>query len=189
MRFSAPLDLGSSFAAGGFRPDAVGAVDLSDCFDPAHAELPVRLVPVGRVIDPLAVPHAPERIAAYRAAMLAGARFPPIAVLPLAGRFWVADGHKRWSAYRALGAREVLVEVWTARRWLRDQSRQVAGTGRRLGRALALLAVRPRAGLALLAAAPRHWWRVARSLAGHARAAATGARRRGAARPEEPGPA
>ena len=87
--------------------------------------------------------------------MLAGERFPPIAVLPFAGRFWIADGHKRWSAYRTLGAREVWVELWTLRRWLRDQGRQVAGTGRRLGRALALLVVRPREGLALLAAAPR----------------------------------
>ena len=97
-----------------------------------------------------------DRIAVYRAAMLAGERFPPISVLPFAGRYWIADGHKRWNAYRALGAREVWVELWTVRRFLRDQGRQVAGTGRRLGRALALLAVRPRDGLALLAAAPKH---------------------------------
>ena len=147
-------------------------VDLVACFDPLRALLPARRVPVARVVDLLAVPHAPERVAAYRAAMLAGERFPPISVLPFAGRFWIADGHKRWSAYRALGATEVWVELWTARRWLRDQGRQVAGTGRRLGRALALLAVRPREGLALLAAAPLHWWRVARSLAGHVIAAA-----------------
>lgn len=150
----------------------VGEVDLVACFDPTRAELPVRRVPVARVVDPLSVPHAPDRVAAYRAAMLAGERFPPISVLPVAGRFWIADGHKRWSAYRALGAREVWVELWTLRRWLRDQGRQVAGTGRRLGRALALLVVRPREGLALLAAAPLHWWRVARSLAGHLVAAA-----------------
>jgi hypothetical protein len=159
-------------AAGEIRPDPEGARGLVACFDPARALLPVRLVPVARVVDLLAVSHAPDRIAAYRAAMQAGERFPPIAVLPFAGRYWIADGHKRWSAYRALGAREVWVELWTARRWLRDQGRQVAGTGRRIGRALALLAVRPREGLALLAAAPRHWWRVVRSLVGHAVAAA-----------------
>ncbi len=152
-------------------PSPGGPDDLVACFDPARAALPVRRVPVARVVDLLAVPHAPDRVATYRAAMLAGERFPPISVLPFAGRFWIADGHKRWSAYRALGELEVWVELWTARRWLRDQGRQVAGTGRRLGRALVLLAVRPREGLTLLAAAPLHWWRVARSLAGHVVAA------------------
>ena len=153
-------------------PLATGAVDLLACFDPLRADLPVRRVPVARVIDLLEVSHAPDRVDAYRAAMLAGERFPPIAVLPFAGRYWLADGHKRWSAYRTLGAPAVLVELWTPRRWLRDQGRQVGATGRRLGRAFGLLAVRPREGLALLAAAPLHWWRVARSLAEHLVAAA-----------------
>ncbi len=152
-----------------------------DCFDPERAELPVQRVPVALVVDPLVVPHAPERIASYREAMRAGVRFPPISVLPLGGRFFVADGHKRWSAFRALGADEVLVEVWTGQRWLRDQLRQVMGTGRRLGRAAALLVVRPREGVLLLAAAPLHWWRVARSLAGHFAAPRAFARRRRAA--------
>ena len=158
-------------AAGEVCPNPHGTIDLVACFDPARAELPARRVPVAQVVDLLAASHAPDRVAAYRAAMVAGERFPPIAVLPFAGRFWIADGHKRWTAYRALGAREVWVELWTTRRWLRDQGRQVAGTGRRLSRALTLLVVQPRAGLALFAAAPRHWWRVARSLAGHAVAA------------------
>lgn len=153
-------------------PNPGGDFDLIACFDPEHAGLRTRRVPVGCVVDLLTVSHAPDRIAVYRAAMLAGERFPPISVLPFAGRYWIADGHKRWNAYRVLGAREVWVELWTVRRFLRDQGRQVAGTGRRLGRALALLAVRPRDGLALLAAAPKHWWRVARSLAGHLVAAA-----------------
>lgn len=161
-----------------------------DCFDPERAELPVRRVSAALVVDPLFVPHAPERIAAYRAAMCAGERFPPISVLPLGGRFWVADGHKRWSAFRELGADEVLVEFWTGERWLRDQLRQVMGTGRRLGRAAALLAVRPREGVLLLAAAPLHWWRVARSLAGYLAAPWTRARGRGATpRVGGPGPA
>lgn len=177
-----PCDSGPGAEAASARFDPLG------CFDPARAELPVLWVPVDRVVDLLAVPHAPERIAAYRTAMLAGERFPPIAVLPFAGRYWVADGHKRWSAFRQLGACEVPVEIWTGRRWVRDQARQVAGTGRRLGRACALLASRPREGFALLAAAPLHWWRVARSLAGHAAAAAGGTRRRrNEARPEGSG--
>lgn len=169
---SASTAPGSPLAAGQNCPEPREPVDLVACFDPERALLPARRVPVARVVDLLAVPHAPERVAAYRAAMLAGERFPPISVLPFAGRFWIADGHKRWSAYRELGTAEVWVELWTARCWLRDQARQVAGTGRRLGRALALLRVRPREGLALLAAAPLHWWRVARSLAGHVAAAA-----------------
>lgn len=169
---SASAASGSSPAAGEACPQPRGAVDPVACFDPERALLLTRRVPVARVVDLLAVPHAPDRVAAYRAAMLAGERFPPISVLPFAGRFWIADGHKRWTAYRALGASEVWVELWTVRRWLRDQGRQVAGTGRRLGRALVLLAVRPREGLTLLAAAPLHWWRVARSLAGHLAAAA-----------------
>jgi hypothetical protein len=40
-----------------------------------------------------------------------------------------------------------------------------------------LLVVRPREGLALLAAAPLHWWRVVRSLATHALATVTRSRR------------
>jgi len=177
MRPLSPLDPASRRAGAPDDARARAADPGPDCFDPAAAELPVCRVPANRVVDPLAVSHAADRVAAYREAMLAGARFPPIAVLPIAGRFWVADGHKRWSAYRTLGASEVLVEVWTVRRWLGDQLRQVAGTGRRLGRAVRLLAVRPREGLALIAAAPRHWWRVARSLTAHLRTAATGSRR------------
>jgi len=172
MLATALRDPGPLPSAGESCPAATGAVDLLSCFDPQRAQLPVRRVPVGRVVDPLTVSHAPDRVAAYRAAMLTGERFPPIAVLPFAGRYWVADGHKRWQAYRTLGAPDVPVELWTARRWLRDQGRQIAGTGRRLGRAWGLLRVRPREGLALLAAAPLHWWRVARSLAGHLVAAA-----------------
>ncbi len=177
---SAPRDPGRPPAGERLRPAPSGAlpdaattvVDLAESFDPARAHLPVRRVPVTHIVDLLAVSHAPDRVAAYRAAMLAGERFPPIGVLPIGERYFVADGHKRWQAYRALGARDVLVEVWTPRRWLRDQGRQVAGTGRRLGRAVGLLAVRPREGFALLAAAPLHWWRVARSLASHLIAAA-----------------
>lgn len=95
------------------------------CFDPALAEYPTRTVALADVIDPLAVTHAVQRIAAYRDAMRAGDRFPPISVLPLAGRYVVVDGHKRFHAYRALERAEIIVEVWTGRRWLRDQWQQL----------------------------------------------------------------
>jgi hypothetical protein len=138
------------------------------CFDVALARGPVRRVAVARIVDPLPVTHAADQVLAYREAMLAGERFPPVAVLSIFGRFLLADGHKRFAAFRDLHEPEVVVEVWGAGRWLADQGRQVAGTGRRLGRAGRLLFVRPRESWALLAAAPRHWWRVARSLGAHA---------------------
>lgn len=142
--------------------------ELLPLFDAARARGPVRRVPVAAVVDPLPVTHAADRVEEFRAAMRAGARFPPIAVLPLAGRLLVADGHKRFAAFRAFDRSEIEVEVWSGARWLADQLRQVGGTGRRLGRAARLAFVRPRESWELLAAAPRHWWRVVRSLGAHA---------------------
>ena len=98
--------------------------DLEQCFDPALAHGRTQRLPVSSVIDVLAVSHAPERIAQYRRAMQCGERFPPISVVRLGGRFWVADGHKRFSAYTLLGGRDVVVEVWPVPRWLHDQWRQ-----------------------------------------------------------------
>ena len=98
--------------------------DQNDCFDPALAAFPTCRVPIERVVDPLAVSHAPERIMAYRQAMERGERFPPISVVRLAGRLLIADGHKRFSAYRSLAVTEIVVEVWTVRRWLSDQWEQ-----------------------------------------------------------------
>jgi hypothetical protein len=159
------------------QPDESAPVP-APAFDAALARGATRRVPVSAVVDPLPVTHAADRVAEFRAAMRAGARFPPIGVLPLAGRWLVADGHKRFAAWRELGHREIDVEVWTLGRWLADQVRQVGGTGRRLGRAARLAFVRPAESWALLAAAPRHWWRVARSLGTHAAALVTGSRRR-----------
>jgi hypothetical protein len=138
------------------------------CFDAALARGPVRRVAVARIVDPLPVTHAAEQILVYRRAMLAGELFPPVSVLAIFGRLVLADGHKRLAAFRELGQPEIVVEVWGARRWLVDQARQVAGTGRRLTRATRLLFVSPRESWALFTAAPRHWWRVARSLGAHA---------------------
>jgi hypothetical protein len=103
--------------------DGAGHV-RDECFDPALATAPTRVVPVQAVIDLLHVTHAPERVGEYRRAMQRGERFPPIAVVPLAGRLVVADGHKRLTAYKGLPVREIVVEVWTIRRLLRDQWRQ-----------------------------------------------------------------
>jgi hypothetical protein len=94
-------------------------------FDAALAELPTAVVSRAEVIDLLPVTHAPERIAEYREAMRSGQRFPPIAVVRLGRRLLLADGHKRLAACAQLGSPTVVVELWTLRRWLRDQGAQM----------------------------------------------------------------
>jgi len=140
-----------------------------DPFDPARASSATLVVPLERVVDLLSEePHAPERIESYRAAMLAGAQFPPISVVKWGGRFLVADGHKRLAAYTALSPRDIRVEVWTWRRWGRDQARQLKHNARKNGQVLALSVTDPRAAGKLFATTLHHWRRVARSLAGKA---------------------
>jgi ABC-type multidrug transport system fused ATPase/permease subunit len=95
------------------------------CFDASRASGPTRRVRLERVVDLLVVSHAGERIADYQAAMRRGDRFPPVAVVRWGERFLVADGHKRLSAFRALGGDELVVEVWSWRRWVRDQAGQL----------------------------------------------------------------
>jgi hypothetical protein len=95
-----------------------------ECFDPALAAFPTRRVPIDAVVDLLHVSHAPDQVATYRRAMERGERFPPISVVCMAGRLLIADGHKRFSAYRALAVTDIVVEVWTVRRWVRDQCGQ-----------------------------------------------------------------
>ena len=110
------------------RPDQRDRSDASpsasDCFNPALAAFPTRRVAIDQVVDLLPVSHAAERIASYRHAMEAGDQFPPISVVRVAGRLLIADGHKRFSAYRSLPVSDIVVEVWTTRRWLRDQWEQ-----------------------------------------------------------------
>src|SRR5262245_49152445 len=110
-------------------PDTAAVMQPDDgaprCFDVARAAYPVRVLPPHRVVDLLPVSHAPERIAEYRLAMQRGERFPPIAVVRCGGRYLIADGHKRFSAYRQLTDADIAVEVWTWRRWLRDQAGQL----------------------------------------------------------------
>jgi hypothetical protein len=67
---------------------------------------------------------------------LRGDRFPPIAVVRCGRRFLIADGHKRFSAYRRLRRDEIVVEVWPLQRWLRDQWQQFARKLRQHARAL-----------------------------------------------------
>ena len=147
----------------------MNAPPVPDCFDPAAARLPTRVVPTGAVIDLLTEPHALEVVASYRKAMLAGARFPPVAVLPLGGRLLLADGHKRFSAYRSLARETITVEVWTVRRWLRDQAGQVARNAGKNAEILRRSVRDPRGAALLLGTTLAHWRRVARSLLSRAR--------------------
>ena len=97
----------------------------ASCFNPALAAFPTRRVPIDRVVDLLPVSHAPERIDEYRRAMQRGERFPPIAVVRFAGRFC----RRRTQALQRLppaAGDEIVVEVWTRRRWLRDQCGTIA---------------------------------------------------------------
>jgi hypothetical protein len=126
-------------------------------------------VAIETLTDLLTVSHAPERIAAYAEAMQAGARFPPLAVVRLAGRLVVADGHKRLAAARRCGARIVLVVFWPWRRWAADQRRQAAGNLRKNGRILRYVFTDPREAVRLARTTTDHWWRVARSLTRAAR--------------------
>jgi hypothetical protein len=140
----------------------------TDCFDAALAGAPTRWLDVAAVIDVLQVSHAPERIAEYRDAMRRGERFPPVSVVRLGGRFFIADGHKRFSAYKEMGAERILVEVWSLRRWLRDQGGQL---GRKTRAQVAILVRSPfdasaRArGRRLFWDSVGHWRRIATSLA------------------------
>jgi len=137
------------------------------CFDPARAEFPTRVLPLECVVDPLSVSHAPERIAEYRAAMQRGDRFPPIAVVRVGRRFLVADGHKRLSACRELIRGPIVVEVWTVRRWLRDQWQQFTRKTRQQARLARRSTSDPRArqeARRLALDTIGHWRRMARSL-------------------------
>jgi hypothetical protein len=148
---------------------APGNVAVPLGFDAALASGPTRELPLERIIDPLRFTHVPEQVHTYREAMRRGDRFPPIAVVRLAGRLWVADGHKRLAAYRGLGVPTIVVEVWSRRRWLQDQGRQLRG---KLRQQLAILRRSPfdpaarKAGVRLFWDTIGHWRRLLRSLIG-----------------------
>ena len=134
-------------------------------FDPGLAGHPTRELPVAEVVDLLELTHAAERIRVYRERMRAGDRFPPVSVVRLFGRWLVADGHKRYAAWRGLGASSVVVEVWPLRRWLADQAGQARRNARKNGRIVARLFVDPRESARLALSTAAHWRRVALSLA------------------------
>lgn len=149
------------------------AEPMPPCFDPALARGPTRSVPAAAVVDLLEIEHAPEHVERYREAMARGERFPPVAVVPLAGRYFLADGHKRLSAFRRLGGGGVIcVEVWPWSRWAGDQwgqlRRKTALQLRLLARAAADPAARAELR-ALFAHFAAHWRRIGRSLAAKAR--------------------
>jgi hypothetical protein len=140
---------------------------MPDPFDPAKALAATRVVPTDRIVDLLAVTNAPERVAEFRLAMERGERFPPIAVIPLGGRFFITDGHKRFTACRTLVGPEVVVEIWGVRRLLADLWRQSRVQQRRL---LEVFTGGPgdetarRRAVSLLAQNLAHWRRIGRSL-------------------------
>jgi hypothetical protein len=147
--------------------DRRSASDFADCFDPALAEFPTRIVSLAQVVDLLHVTHRPDEIERFRQAIEAGDRFPPISVVHLAGRFFVADGHKRFSAYAALSVSQIVVEIWTTRRWLQDQWRQFRHKSRQQCRLAfrSLFEQRARAeARRLVLDTIRHWRRIVVSL-------------------------
>lgn len=130
-------------------------------FDSSLANSPTRTLPVARVIDPLPRSHVPERVEEYRRAMLQGDLFPPVSVIRFAGKFFLADGHKRFAAYRMFAPRHVTVEVWTHRRWVCDQAGQLVRNFRKNGAILRLAFTNRREAARLLIATVGHWRRVA----------------------------
>lgn len=138
---------------------------ISDCFDTNLAGFPIRRVAVSQIRDLLAATHATEHIERYGQAMRRGERFPPISVLALGHRYVIADGHKRFSAYRALGFNhEILVEVWTLRRLLCDLSRQASRSFARKKLLASMILGDTKESARLLGSTYRHWRRIAISL-------------------------
>ena len=142
----------------------IDSVEMAEAFDPRLADFPTRTLPAAAVVDLLPLSHVPERVAAYRDRMRAGDRFPPISVLRIFGRYVIADGHKRYSAYRLLGAPDIVVEVWPVSRWLRDQWRQATDHARKNARVLSVSVTDPPQAGRLLLTTVLHWRRVASSL-------------------------
>jgi hypothetical protein len=136
----------------------------ANIFDENLAAWPTRKVRVASIIDLLEVTHAPERIDEYAAAMQRGESFPPIAVFWAFGWWFVADGHKRLSAYQQLGEPEILVECWPLGVLLADLLRQSRKSWRRLCAALAALPMDRKPARRLLMHTLAHWVRLARSL-------------------------
>lgn len=138
-------------------------------FDPALARHTTRVLPVPQIIDLLEATHAPDRVEFYRDRMAAGDRFPPVSVIILGPWTLLADGHKRLSAYKALGYARITVEVWPLRRWLANQWQQFVDNGRKNARIVRLLPSDPAAARLMVVATLGHWRRVALALLRRAR--------------------
>jgi glycosyltransferase involved in cell wall biosynthesis len=134
-------------------------------FDRRLSEFRTTELPCSAVVDLLPFTHAPDRVALYSDRMRRGDRFPPISVIRVAGRYVVADGHKRFNAHRALGADRIIVEVWPLRRWLRDQREQAVRNARKNARILKMSVTDPPGAWRLLYSTLLHWRRVATALA------------------------
>lgn len=136
-------------------------------FAPEHARYPTRVVATRQVVDLLRVTHDPDRIEEYCEAMRRGARFPPISVLPIAGRFVIADGHRRFQAFLTLGAHDIVVELWPWHAVARDLWQQhrafMGGTVDAVRGLLSGGQARQR-GRRFFRELLDHWRRIARSL-------------------------
>ena len=136
-------------------------------FDPRLGTGPIRSIPIHEVVDLLQVTHAEERIRQFQAAMLSGAQFPPICVLPAFGTYILADGHKRYWACRALGVEVAEVEVWGWTRLAADLLRQLRkqlGLMGKLGFDLFRSREGPRQLSSYLRSTVLHWRRIVLSV-------------------------
>lgn len=140
--------------------------DTADPFDPSLARFPTRVVALERVLDLLHVSNAPDLVLQYRMAMERGARFPPVSVVAVLGRYVIGDGHKRFSAVRGLPVASVVVEVWPLWRLGADLLAQAKITLHEWHRATVALLTRgsTRELGGLLRATVVHWWRIVRSV-------------------------
>jgi subfamily B ATP-binding cassette protein MsbA len=140
---------------------------MPDCFDQSSAVFPTMVVPVTVVIDLLNQTHRPDRVEEFREAMDNGSLFPPVSVIRIGSRFILTDGHKRFAACKQRGMSHVMVELWTASRWITDLRSQ---TVRKTGQVIRLALRSPRdpdsrkAGVRLFWDIVGHWRRIFTSL-------------------------
>jgi hypothetical protein len=133
------------------------------------AHFPTCRLPISQVVDLLPTTHAPERIEQYRLAMERGERFPPISVICMAGRFLIADGHKRYSAYKTFSQGPILVEVWPLRQLLAEQIGQLQRNLKKNKAIIRGFYGNPQESMRLLITTFAHWRRVAAALLGRLR--------------------
>ena len=168
--FAEPKNSATPPAQSTVRSGADSSASHPSCFDAASAHYPTHWVSTRRVIDLLRLTHRPDCVSAYRENMLRGETFPPISVIPLAGFYLVADGHKRLRAFLGLvpDAEAMIIECWPWRRWARDQWEQFLRKQQHFAAALRGGPGSRRVLIDLISGTMQHWWRVARSLSSFA---------------------